>query len=127
MWVFPSNRPILTFTNINGGKQLWVRKHTTFGAVIVFCFLVQPLFGLIHHSQFKKVQRRGISGHIHIWYGRILIILAIVNGGLGLQLAAEGHAGKIAYSVVAGVVALIYFRILLRARREEQREKSTSS
>ncbi|KAH8803161.1 integral membrane protein-like protein, partial [Xylogone sp. PMI_703] len=109
---------------------LWIRKHTTFGAVIVFCFLVQPLFGLIHHSQYKKIQRRGIFSHIHIWYGRILIILAIVNGGLGLQLAAEGNGGKIAYSVVAGVLGLVYFSVLvivaLRTRKGEQKEKSNS-
>ncbi|RFU34041.1 hypothetical protein B7463_g2312, partial [Scytalidium lignicola] len=110
---------------------LWNRKHTTFGAVIVFLFLIQPLFGLIHHGRYKKVQRRGIFSYIHIWYGRILIILAIVNGGLGLQLATESSAGKIAYSVVAGVVGVVYFAVVifvaLKTRREEQREKSNPS
>ena len=49
---------------------------------------------------------------MHIWYGRALFIMAIVNGGLGLQLAARLGSrtigGEIAYGVVAGVVGLVY-------------------
>jgi hypothetical protein len=38
----------------------------------------------------------------------VIVLLGIVNGGLGLQLAANTTAGEIAYGVVAGVVGLGY-------------------
>ena len=45
---------------------------------------------------------------MHIWYGRLLILLGIINGGLGLQLAANTTAGEIIYGSVAGIMLLIY-------------------
>ena len=49
---------------------------------------------------------------VHIWHGRILIILGIVNGGLGLQLADNTTSGEIAYGVVAGVIFVVYIVVL---------------
>lgn len=51
---------------------------------------------------------RGAFGHVHIWYGRALIIMGMVNGGLGLQLTGASDVYIIVYSVVAGVSALLY-------------------
>ncbi|KAE8441765.1 hypothetical protein EG329_004323 [Mollisiaceae sp. DMI_Dod_QoI] len=82
--------------------------HTVFGIVIIALFLIQPIFGIIHHIQYKRnLSRAGVS-HLHIWYGRILMLLAVVNGGLGLKLANNTKNGEIAYGVVAGVIGLIY-------------------
>jgi len=36
------------------------------------------------------------------------MLCGIINGGLGLQLAADTKKGEIAYGVVAGVVAVVY-------------------
>lgn len=69
------------------------------------CLLVlQPVMGYLHHLHFAKHQRRGIISHLHIWYGRVLMVLGVINGGLGLQLASASHHLIIAYSVVAGVI-----------------------
>lgn len=38
--------------------------------------------------------------------------MAIINGGLGLQLAANSRAGEIAYGVVAGIMGVIYVLVL---------------
>lgn len=62
----------------------------------------------MHHLQFRKTQARGIPGYIHVWYGRVVIILGVVNGGLGLKLAHKANKYLIAYGVVAGVVGIIY-------------------
>lgn len=40
---------------------------------------------------------------LHIWYGRILILLGIVNGGLGLRLADNSDGGEVAYGVIGGI------------------------
>ncbi len=91
--------------------------HTAFGIVIITLFLIQPIFGVIHHIQYKRnLTRAGVS-HIHIWYGRILLVLGIVNGGLGLKLARNSPSGEIAYGVVAGVVGLAYIAMCIFKRK----------
>ncbi|KAM3075801.1 hypothetical protein ACMFMG_007928 [Clarireedia jacksonii] len=84
------------------------KTHTIFGLVIFILFLLQFLLGLYHHHKYKQQQRRGWAGVMHIWYGRTIIVLGIVNGGVGLQLAGNSTAGKVVYGVVAGVVGLAY-------------------
>ncbi len=69
---------------------------------------VQPFLGLVHHRHFVKNQGRGFVSHWHIWWGRLLMVLGIVNGGLGLQLAAASTSVIIAYSVVSAVLFLAY-------------------
>ncbi|KAH6718586.1 hypothetical protein BKA61DRAFT_595979 [Leptodontidium sp. MPI-SDFR-AT-0119] len=91
--------------------------HLLCGLIIVGLFLLQPIFGIIHHIQYKRnLARAGVS-HLHIWYGRILMILAVVNGGFGLRLAANTTNGKIAYGVVAGVMGLAYIVICVFKRK----------
>lgn len=64
--------------------------------------------------------------HIHVWYGRALIIIGIVNGGLGLEMSGKTNGGAymIAYCVVAGVMMTAYlvsvFFGILRAKRRNQ-------
>lgn len=41
---------------------------------------------------------------MHIWWGRILMALGVINGGLGLKLAREDNGPIIAYAVIAGVI-----------------------
>lgn len=79
------------------------------GTIIVALLAIQPIFGLLHHNYYAKNHSRGIISYVHIWYGRALLITGIVNGGLGLQLAYQSKGFIIAYSVVAGVIALVYF------------------
>ena len=88
---------------------------------------IQPILGFVHHKQYRKQQRRGVISHIHIWYGRILMILGIVNGGLGLELAGGPNSFIIAYSVVAGIVAVLYITgAFLGAMRRSKPEKLAS-
>ncbi|KAH7336704.1 hypothetical protein BKA65DRAFT_459591 [Rhexocercosporidium sp. MPI-PUGE-AT-0058] len=91
--------------------------HTLFGIIIVSLFLLQPIFGLIHHLQYKRTLSRGIFSHIHIWYGRILMALAVINGGLGLKLAKNTKNGEIVYGVVAGVVGVVYIAMCIFKRK----------
>lgn len=70
--------------------------------------ILQPFFGVIHHRRFLRTGKRTRWTSLHVWYGRLLIVLGIINGGLGLQLAANTRAGEIAYGVIGGVVGLAY-------------------
>lgn len=74
---------------------------------------IQPALGFWHHIHVKKHQRRGVVSYGHIWVGRIVLVLGIVNGGLGLELASSSDAWVIAYGVIAGVMAVLYGLALL--------------
>lgn len=77
--------------------------------------VIQPFLGFAHHANFVKTQSRGAVSYAHIWFGRALLVLGVVNGGLGLQLSAERNSLVIAYSVIAGIVFLLYFAAKLWA------------
>lgn len=77
--------------------------HPIIGIVVFILLLVQPFLGFIHHRDFKALQRRTIFSYLHVWGGRITIILGIVNGGLGCQLAGAGDTLKLAYTIIAAI------------------------
>ena len=95
--------------------------------------MLQPFLGLIHHFIYRKTQRRTVWAIAHVWYGRALLLLGAINGGLGLQLSANTTSAEIAYGVIAGVVFLIYVSVVglsaFKRRREtmgETGKKATS-
>ncbi|KFH44950.1 hypothetical protein ACRE_042870 [Hapsidospora chrysogenum ATCC 11550] len=111
------------------GNYFGKQTHTRLGLAVVILLGFQPLFGWLQHRHYTRSQARGPVGHIHIWYGRSLMILGIVNGGLGLQLASNTTGPwVIAYAVVAGVLGLAYIgsiihSMLRRGKRRGQRRK----
>jgi hypothetical protein len=48
------------------------------------------------------------------------MVAAIVNGGLGLNLAGHSRGSEIAYGVVAGVIALVYIVVVILRRGERR-------
>ncbi|KAK7426351.1 hypothetical protein QQZ08_007106 [Neonectria magnoliae] len=86
----------------------FTNTHTRMGTVICAMISLQPILGWAHHKHFAKHQQRGLISHAHIWYGRALILIGIVNGGLGLQLANTPQRFIIAYSVVAAIMSVLY-------------------
>ncbi|KAK4231201.1 hypothetical protein QBC38DRAFT_506922 [Podospora fimiseda] len=88
---------------------LFEQAHTILGTVVICLFAVQPLLGYLHHRQYVKTQGRSEVSYVHLWLGRILMMLGVVNGGLGLKLSEERSSLVIAYSVVAGIIFLCYF------------------
>ncbi|KAL2824125.1 hypothetical protein BDW59DRAFT_88444 [Aspergillus cavernicola] len=118
-------------TGIRIGKildRLHNNGHTILGTVIVVFLLVQPIAGFWHHYRFKKTQSTGIWTHIHIWVGRIFLLLGIINGGTGLKLADNTTGGIIAYAVVAGVFGVAYIAIVaLRQGKVILKDKETTA
>ncbi|KAL2023248.1 hypothetical protein VTK56DRAFT_3371 [Thermocarpiscus australiensis] len=88
---------------------LFRERHTIFGTVVVCLLAIQPALGFAHHRHYLKMKSRGVVSYVHIWWGRIMMVLGVINGGFGLQLAGERDSLVIAYSVVAGVILLSYF------------------
>ena len=76
------------------------------------------------------------------------MVCGVVNGGLGLKLAANSHNGIVAYGVMAGALGVLYIAIMVfrvgrrqssvaergrrrtglrTSRRKEEREADASS
>lgn len=83
--------------------------HPIIGYILFALILFQPILGIIHHWLFEKHGKRLVFSHMHIWIGRVLITLGIINGGLGIKLADDpDRSSKIAYGVVAGFFGLAW-------------------
>lgn len=97
-----------------------ISYHPIIGIVVFVLLLAQPILGIIHHKNFKAVQRRTVSSYLHVWDGRVTIILGITNGGLGLQLAGAGDTLKLAYTIVAAIFGgtWIVLAVLSECRRK---------
>ncbi|KAK1780544.1 hypothetical protein QBC45DRAFT_104020 [Copromyces sp. CBS 386.78] len=89
-------------------NMLFNNTHTRLGTAVVFLLLIQPVLGIMHHKYFLKYRERGVISYAHIWWGRILLILAVVNGGLGLKLTNAGNSAVVAYCIIAAVCFGIY-------------------
>ncbi|KAJ0425720.1 hypothetical protein BJY00DRAFT_307863 [Aspergillus carlsbadensis] len=117
-------------TGIRVGKildRLHNNGHTILGTVIVVFLLIQPFIGFWHHHKFKKTQSTGWWAHVHIWVGRLFLLLGIINGGTGLKLADNTTGGIIAYAVVAGVFGVAYIAIAaLRQGKVILKDKETT-
>ncbi|KAH7163008.1 hypothetical protein B0J13DRAFT_26833 [Dactylonectria estremocensis] len=102
----------------------WNNTHTKMGTIVCALLGLQPVLGWAHHQYFLKHQQRGLISHGHIWYGRVLMVLGIVNGGLGLQLAGTSRGLTIAYSVVAAIVSILYVAASLVGGMRKRRQTS---
>ncbi|KAL4783889.1 hypothetical protein BJX76DRAFT_348239 [Aspergillus varians] len=100
--------------------------HPVIGLIVLgLLMLFQPAIGLLQHLHFRRTREKSIFAFLHRWLGRFTIILGVVTGGLGFHLAGIGsdsntpRSAVIAYSVIAGVMGLIYVAVqVLRAVRD---------
>ncbi|KAG6002000.1 hypothetical protein E4U21_003584 [Claviceps maximensis] len=93
--------------------HVYARMQARLGTMVVSLLAIQPLLGYLHHRIYTAHQSNSLVHHVHVWYGRSLMLLGVINGGLGLQLAHEkARAWPIVYSAVAAVLALAYVAAL---------------
>lgn len=79
--------------------------------------------GLLQHLYFRKYQQRSFIGVAHAWSARLMITLAIINGGLGLSLAGGHGAGTYAaYGVVTAVLCMCWVGFTIISMRREGRD-----
>ncbi|KIV84858.1 hypothetical protein PV11_00611 [Exophiala sideris] len=96
--------------------------HQVVGFVVVAWMVIfQPALGLAQHLNFRKNGTRSPMGHGHRWIGRAMMLLGIVNGGLGFMQAGKVGSEEtptyavIVYSVVAVVIFIIYLAVVILA------------
>jgi hypothetical protein len=83
--------------------------HAIIGIALLVALVGQPVFGFVHHKMFKKYGTRTFWSHAHLWLGRLVIPVGMVNGYLGIDLAGDASTGeRVAYVAVAAVMLTIY-------------------
>lgn len=113
--------------------NLMHHHHPIIGLIVVAGLVVfQPAMGLLQHRHYRKSvgdggSGKGVFAYLHRWFGRAMIVLGIINMGLGFQLTGfqdpySPRGAVIACSVVAGIVVVVYIGVLaLAARRRSGR------
>ncbi|KAH8699119.1 hypothetical protein BGW36DRAFT_426796 [Talaromyces proteolyticus] len=105
--------------------------HPIIGMVTVPCLILfQPAMGFLQHRYFHKTGGKSVFAYLHRWLGRCLIILGVINAGLGFRLTGVGLSiaplgAVIAYSVVAGIIGLGYALIVVLLRLRKRRISSS--
>lgn len=107
----------------DGGDYLQ-EPHAVIGMLLLVVLFFMPFLGAIHHRVYKTVQRRTWWSYCHIFTGRAAIILGMVNGGLGLQLADAHDSNTIAYGVFAGVMGVLYIGVIIFDESKHARKSS---
>jgi hypothetical protein len=89
--------------------------HPIIGLVVVCGLFFQPFLGIGHHVLYKRKGGPNVLTYPHIWWGRILITLGIINGYLGIQLSQPENMTtiQVAYAVVAAIVWAVWMGLAL--------------
>lgn len=121
---------------LSSNGAVWRYPHAAIGLVMLIGVFFQPWLGYIHHKIFKrrldainagdmtKKLGRTIITKAHLWLGRLLITVGVINGGLGimvtwdrgesLQSVQTSKRAAIAYAAIAGTLFLIYAALMFR-------------
>ncbi|KAI1807272.1 putative iron reductase domain protein [Daldinia bambusicola] len=89
--------------------------HPLLGTVVVSLMGLQPVLGWLHHRHYRRYQTRNFLTHAHSWYGRVLMLVGVINGGLGLMLTSAAMKFIVLYCVFAVLMALFYISISMWA------------
>ena len=83
----------------------------------------QPILGYLHHLRYKRTHLPSGLSAVHVWLGRVLVTLGLVNGILGLRLAGQSAAKQLLYLLVAGLVWLAWVLVVwIREKRKGKLE-----
>ncbi|KAH6684076.1 hypothetical protein B0J14DRAFT_3467 [Halenospora varia] len=115
------------------GMGVWIavmteqlgEAHSIIGIFVGAALLLQPLTGVVHHLLYKRTSGPNVATYPHVWWGRAIITLGIINGGLGLQLSANATKGQnTAYAVVAAIMWLLWMAAIVvgicKSRRKSE-------
>ncbi|KAL1934252.1 hypothetical protein VTP01DRAFT_6434 [Rhizomucor pusillus] len=110
------------------------RPHMVLGAIITFLAWGQIALGVTNHIIFrlskKRRTRRPWHNSLHLWLGRFVTVLSIINVLLGIQMRHLPYGVFIAYCawlafLIFGFTAL-YWCVLTRQQILQQKAVATS-
>lgn len=104
--------------------QIGYYAHTIIGTILFAMAWAQPFLGTAHHFIYQVKGERSYISALHIFFGRIFILIGMVNGGVGLLLGGYStRAENIAYGTLVGIIWVVYILLSLgwEVRREDRR------
>lgn len=96
--------------------------HQLVGIFVVLAVIVQWVLGYWHHRQYMLTQSPTKYGPIHRYFGQAVMLLGVLNGGIGLTWSAAARPFIIGYTVVVAIVgvgvigAVVWARFLASPR-----------
>ncbi|KAF2669851.1 CBD9-like protein [Microthyrium microscopicum] len=98
-------------------------KHFIIGVLVMLMLLCQGPLGWLHHRWFVMKDRRTVFSHLHLWFGRLVIPLGMVNAVFGLLLASAPVWKLALYCAVASTFLFMYcVAIVIGERRRPQQQ-----
>lgn len=96
--------------------------HQIIGIVVIVAVILQWFIGFWHHRLYKKLQSPTYYGVAHRYLGRIAILLAVVNGGIGLTWSSATTKMVLAYSIIVAVIGILTIAALLWKKAAVKRQ-----
>ncbi|KAI0535355.1 hypothetical protein GGR58DRAFT_479522 [Xylaria digitata] len=115
-------------TSYNRSKK-FNTPHQIIGILVFIFVIAQLVLGFLHHRIYKKTQQPTKIAPIHVWLGRLVILLGIVNGFTGFPLAlSPGYdyalLGVVSFVLLSFLTILVMgkvFKLVLKkSKREEE-------
>lgn len=89
--------------------------HQWVGLLALIAAPLQILLGWRHHLNFTRSQRRSWLSHMHIWFGRLILLFAITNVETGPIIAGWSKAARAGMLVIIlADASLVIFWVLRR-------------
>jgi hypothetical protein len=103
-------------------SRSFTTPHQLIGFVVIASLMAQFTLGFLHHKAYKKTQKTTKMAPVHVWLGRIVIILATVNAFLYVKkVGFEADENELTFHsgfplarkprrayILAGVVVLVF-------------------
>ena len=94
--------------------------HQIIGIAVCLLLIPQWLFGYVHHKQYPQKRRRTWITQSHRILGPSLLVVALVNGGIGFKFADAQTTSIIVYAVVVAVIAVIIGVMVMWKTRQKK-------
>lgn len=72
----------IAFSAMDPEYKTFDQGHQIIGILAVIALIVQALLGYQHHRNYKKTGHRTVVSHTHLWIGRTVVVLGMLNAVL---------------------------------------------
>ncbi|CAO3626281.1 unnamed protein product [Cunninghamella echinulata] len=110
------------------------RPHSLLGTIVVFSAWLQIILGIANHILFRIRRKRNTlpsskpwHNHLHIWFGRIIFVLAIITIPLGIRIKRPPLGVYIAFAVWVSLLAITFLTLIFNNYRLKNVNHTPSS
>ncbi|QUC16099.1 uncharacterized protein UV8b_00340 [Ustilaginoidea virens] len=90
--------------------------HQIIGYIVVAFVLAQVALGVKHHLEYQKTRAPTRFGRIHLWLGRLILLLAVLNSFFGFSFARNQRYAVALAGLLVLVCAVALFFMYNRTR-----------